>query len=143
MLRSALTAALVVAFPTFAADEDPLPAANFSAEAKVVRVTLQPAADDGFAWVEVTFKVTRCIAGPCTRHQSVKVQVPADLWRGDHGSTMGVIGYGWKDNSGAERTWALALALDHGDQQERFERESETAIANAGAPADDSAVATR
>ena len=51
-------------------------------------------------------------------------------------------GYAIEDTKGEERSWALALNLDDGEEKNRFERESEVAIASVGA-AGDSAVATR
>ncbi|MBK7861895.1 MAG: hypothetical protein IPJ65_25420 [Archangiaceae bacterium] len=149
MLRNALAAAVVLvsSTPTWADDEDEVtrtePAANFSAEAQVQTIRLQPDSGDGVAWSEVTLKVTRCIAGPCTVAQYVKVMVTMEGWRGRHGDVMGVVRYAWKDKGGGARTWALALRLEDTDQKERFDRECEVAVANAEQGAGDSVLATR
>lgn len=144
MLRSALVAALAVAFPTFADEDEPMrtePLPTFAAEAQQVKLTVVPA--DGFDWAEITFRVTRCIAGPCHTHESVKVLTPLATWRGQHGQTMGVVKYDWKDKQGGPRQWATALRFDHADENDRWIRDSDWAESNAGASADDSAVATR
>lgn len=145
MLRSALAAVLVVSFPTFAADEESErtePAATFAAEGVVQKIAPH-LSDDGVDWAEVTFKVSRCIAGPCTPYQSMKVRVAFSQWRGKHGQTMGLVRYEWKDAKGDARAWAMAHRLDDADENERFELDCEKAVATVGAPVSDSAVATR
>jgi hypothetical protein len=132
MGRLSLVVAIAVAAPTLA-DEPAVPVPAFAAEASVQSVKLQPDDGDGVTWLEVSFRISRCIAGPCTVHSSVKVRVSADRWRGSHGDDYGIIRYEWKDSHGASRTWATALALGEDDQKDRFERESESAVANAGA----------
>ena len=145
MLRSLIAAALAISLPTFAqetAAEATQPEATFAAEGTVMKVTAR-ASDDGVDWAEITFKVTRCIAGPCTSHQSMKVVMAFSQWRGKHGETLGLVRYDWKDKAGAPRTWALAHRLDDIDQKERFDVDCEKAVATVGAPSSDSAVATR
>ena len=145
MLRSLIAAALAVSVPTFAdeaAPEATQPEATFAAEGAVMKVAAR-SSDDGVDWAEITFKVTRCIAGPCTPHQSMKVVMAFSQWRGKHGETLGLVRYDWKDKTGGPRNWALAHRLDDADQKERFDVDCERAVASVGAPSSDSAVATR
>ena len=148
MLRSLAAAALVVAFPTFAQEARSLktdPRATFAAEGTVMKVTSR-ASDDGVDWAEVTFKVTRCIAGECAPYQSVKLTMAFSQWRGQHGQTLGLVRYEWKDKTGSARSWALAHRLDDLDETERFDHDCESAekaVAAVSAPGSDSAVATR
>jgi hypothetical protein len=145
MLRSLIAAALVVSIPTFAdeaSSEATSPEATFAAEGTVMKVSPR-SSDDGVDWAEITFKVTRCIAGPCSTYQSMKVVMAFSQWRGKHGDTLGLVRYDWKDKAGGPRTWALAHRLDDMGEKERFEVDCEKAVANVGAPSGDSAVATR
>jgi len=142
MLRLALLPALAFSLTALAQDEDdtPTPAPSFAAEAVQVKVDVKPG--DGFDYAELTFKVTKCIAGPCFTHQLVKVLTPLGTWRGKHGRTMGLVKYEWKDKKGAGRTWALAMRLDDADEHDRFLRDSDEAVATVG-ESTGSAVATR
>jgi len=126
MFRPTLALLTLAATSTFAGDDTPVPAAKIAAEGTVQAVKLQPT-DDGFAWAQIDLKVTRCVAGPCTVHQSVKAMVPASQWRGKHGETMGLIRYEWSDKDGHKHTWTVALKLDDETEKERFERESDSA----------------
>ncbi len=145
MFRAALIT-LLAAVPAFAGTEEPVstpPAAMYSAEAEVLAVKRLEADEQSPAWNEVTLRVTRCFAGSCAVHQLVKVQVAVEQWTSAHREKMGVVRYEWKDKRGSARVWTLALRLGDTDQKERFERESETALKNAGAPVDPAAVAER
>jgi hypothetical protein len=138
MIRVSLIVGVLASVSSFGEEEpmrsEPLP--SFAAEAVVQTVRLQPVEGDGVDWVEVSLRISRCIAGPCTVHTSVKVRIATDQWRGRHGDPFGVIRYEWKDKNRNARVWAMALQLDDFDQKERFERESMQAIANVGAPSD-------
>ncbi len=142
MHRLALAAALAVSLPAFADEEDEgaVPAPSFAAEATQLKVEVKPG--DGLDWAEISFKVTRCIAGPCFTHQVIKVLTPLSTWRGKHGETLGVVKYEWKDGAGEGHAWALALRLDDADENDRFVRDSDTAVSNVG-ETKDSAVAAR
>ncbi|MBL8955688.1 MAG: hypothetical protein JNK82_33245 [Myxococcaceae bacterium] len=130
MHRLALAAALAVSFNAFADEETPQPAPTFAAEAIQLRVEVKP--DGGIDWAEITFKISRCVAGPCFTHQVVKVLTPLNTWRGKHGQTLGIVKYAWKDKKGEGRAWALAMRLDDADENDRFVRESDSAVAEVG-----------
>lgn len=121
-----IAAALTVA--VLAADRSD-PAAFFSAEGKVVSVKVEVPGKDFVVWKEVTLSVTRCLAGRCAPHDLVRVRVPASLWRGAHGQHMGIVQYTWQDRQGHPRSWSVALSLDDVEEKERFDRETDVALA--------------
>ena len=132
--------AAAVAAAVLAADRTD-PVAFFSAEGQVVLVKRVPPGEDAVLWSQVTFRVKRCIAGKCTPQELVTVQVPSASWHGERGEVMGLVRYAWQDEKGMPRSWSLALSLKDDDQKERFDRESEVAVAGSETPVSGTAVA--
>jgi hypothetical protein len=132
--------AAAVAAAVLAADRTD-PVAFFSAEGQVVSAKRLVPGEDSVLWTEVTFRVKRCIAGKCTPQELVTVQAPTTSWHAERGEVMGLVRYAWQDEKGMPRTWSLALSLKDDDQKERFDRESEVAVAGTETPESGTALA--